>query len=219
MTRASEIPPGWVSGSTSRKPLLLVNAYAFSASSTPPVDQWTHFAKLRPVPWKLVVGFAAIALFCVWGVVATLQQFADELAYALFFVALMAVGAVFFGSAAIRSVLVYRKRTGWPHLHGLGIGSSGLSFRLAGGDADVPWEVITSIRAMVTNENDMNKPGVPVLRVEYAGSRVDLNTAILDASPTVLYRALLHYWSTTSDRHELGTTVAQQRMDVWLASN
>jgi hypothetical protein len=219
MTRAVEIPPGWVSGSGSRKPLLLVNAYAFSKSSTPPVDQWTHFAKLRPVPWKLVAGFVAIALFCAWGVVATLQQFADELAYAVFFIVAMAVGAVFFGSAAIRSVLAYRKRTGWPHLHGLGIGSSGLSYRLAGGDADVLWEAITSIRAMMTNENDMNRPGVPVLRVEYADSRVDLNTAILDASPTVLYRALLHYWSTPADRHELGTTVAQQRIDGWLASN
>ena len=219
MTRGPEIPPGWVSGSGSRKPLLLVNAYAFSASSTPPVDQWTHFAKLRPVPWKLVAGFATIALFCVWGVVATLQQFADELGYALFFVAVMAVGAVFFGGAAIRSVLVYRKRTGWPHLHGLGIGSSGLSYRLAGGDADVPWEAITAIRAMVTNEDTMRKPGRPVLRVDYAGSRVDLDTAILDASPTTLYRALLHYWGTPADRGELGTTVAQRRMDGWLASN
>jgi hypothetical protein len=217
VTSDYDVPSGWVSSTASRAPLVLVNAVAFSRSSTPPPDQWTHFAKLRPVPWKLVAGFAAIALFCVWGVFSTLAQFADEMESALFFVVLLCVGALFFGWAAIRSVTTYATRSGWPHLHGLGIGESGIAYRLAGGDSDVPWDAITSIRAMFTNEAAPAKPGFPILRVEYAGSHVDLNTQILGASPIVLYRALVYYRGNAASRDELGTTVAQQRMDGWLA--
>jgi hypothetical protein len=217
VTQTDDIPPGWFSESTSRAPLLLVNAFAFSKSSNPPPDQWTHFAKLRPVPWKLVGGFALIALFCVWGVYGILTQYADELEYAIFFLLLMGVGALFFGWAAIASIVSYRTRTGWPHLHGLGIGSSGIAYRLTGGDSDVPWDSITAVSAARTNDGDPAKPGVSVLRVEYGGSRVDLNTQILGASPAPFYRALTFYLRNPANRDELGTTVAQQRVDGWLA--
>ena len=212
-----DVPAGWLPASASRKPLLLVNAFAFAKTLTPPPDQWTHFAKLRPVPWKLVAGFVTIAAVCVWGIIATLTQFAHELIPALFPLAIMGAGAVFFGWATIKSVTSYRTRTGWPHLHGLGLGESGIAYRLTGGDSDVPWAAITSIRAMVTNELTPSKPGVPVLRVEYGGSKVDLNADILGVSPLVLYWALLYYWKNPAARGELGTTVAQQRMDGWLA--
>jgi len=212
-----DVPAGWLPGSASRQPLRLVNAVAFSAASTPPPDQWTHFAKLRPVPWKMVAGFAAIALFCVWGIYGTLTQYGDQIVDALFFVVLMGVGALFFGWAAIKSITSYRTRTGWPHLHGLGLGTSGIAYRLAGGDSDVPWDAVTSIRAMLTNELNPAKPGIPVLRVQYAGSQVDLNTQILGANPVVLYWALVYYWTNPASRSELGTTVAQKRMDGWLA--
>lgn len=213
------VPPGWTSDSASRSPLRLVNAFAFAKSSSPPVDQWTHFAKLRPVPRKFVLGFAVIALVCIWGIVGTLSTFADELIYAALPLAVMAIGALFFGWAVVKSVASHFSRTGWPHLHGVGIGPSGIAFRLAGGDSDVPWESVTSIRATVTNELNPGKPGIPVLRVEYAGARVDLNTAILGASPIALYRALLFYWTTPAARDELGTTVAQQRMDDWVTAS
>jgi len=217
VTQNYDVPAGWLPTTASSKPLLLVNAFAFAKSSTPPPDQWTHFAKLRPVPWKLVAGFVTIAAVCVWGMVATLTQFADDLIPALFPLALMGAGALFFGWATIKSLTSYRTRTGWPHLHGLGLGESGIAYRLTGGDADVPWDAITSIRATFTNELAPSKPGVPVLRVEYAGSKVDLNTDILGVSPLVLYWALLYYWRFPATRDELGTTLAQQRMDGWLA--
>jgi hypothetical protein len=187
--------------------------------STPPPDQWTHFAKLRPVPWKLVTAFAAIAAFCVWASVSTLLQYADQLEYAIVPLVIMAAGAVFFGWATIKSVTSYRTRTGWPHLHGLGIGESGIAYRLAGGDSDVPWDAITSITATFTNVDNRRKANIPVLRVEYAGSRVDLSTDILGVSPLVLYWALVFYWLTPDHRSELGTTVAQQRLDEWLAGS
>ncbi|PRY67672.1 hypothetical protein B0I08_106280 [Glaciihabitans tibetensis] len=216
MTRTYDVPAGWLARSASRTPLRLVNAFAFAKSSTPPPDQWTHFAKLRPVPWKLVGAFALIAAFCVWGIVSTLIQFAEELEYAIFPLVLMAAGALFFGWATVNSVVSYGTRTGWPHLHGVGIGESGIAFRLTGGDADVPWDAVTSIRATFTNEDNPRKANIPVLRVEYAGSRVDLNTQILGASPIVTYWALIYYWMTKESRGELGTTVAQERMDGWL---
>ena len=217
MTLTSDVPDGWLSRTASRKPLVLINAFAFSKSTAPPPDQWSHFAKLRPVPWRLLLAFIVIAAVCIWGFVATLVQYPNELMNVLFILVLLAAGAIFFGSVVIKSVLSYRTRTGWPHLHGLGIGASGIALRLTGGDADVPWDSITSIRATVTNENTPKRANIPVLRVEYAGSTVDLNTDILGASPLVLYWALLYYWKSPASRDELGTTVAQKRMDEWLA--
>jgi hypothetical protein len=99
----------------------------------------------------------------------------------------------------------------------VGIGESGVAFRLTGGDADVPWDAITAIEATVTNAGNARKAKIPVLRIDYAGSRVDLNTAVLGASPLVTYWALVYYWTTPASRRELGTTVAQKRLDDWLA--
>jgi hypothetical protein len=55
-----------------------------------------------------------------------------------------------------------------------------------------------------------------VLQLEYAGSTVDLDTGIIGASPLVLYWALLYYWQNPASRDELGTTLAQARLDAWL---
>ena len=217
MTQTLDVPANWLPASASRQPLRLVNAVAFATSSTPPPDQWTHFARLRPVPWRLLLACIAIAVACVWGITATITQYPDEWVHFAFFLIVMAAGAVYFGWIVIRSVLSYRSRTGWPHLHGIGIGSSGIAFRLAGGSSDVPWDAITAIRATVTNELSSRKARIPVLRVEYAGSAVDLNPQILGASPVVIYTALTYYWKNPASRSELGTTVAQQRMDDWLA--
>jgi hypothetical protein len=219
VTATYSVPSGWLSRTASRSPLLLVNAFAFAKSSTPPPDQWTHFAKLRPVPWKLVVVFVVIALVCVWGTVATVTHPDNSPQEALVAAVLFGAGALFFGWATIASLVSARKRSGWPHLHGVGIGESGVAFRLTGGDADVPWDAITAIEATVTNEDNPRKAKIPVLRIEYAGSRVDLNTAILGSSPLVTYAALTYYWRTPGSRGELGTTVAQKRMNAWLATS
>lgn len=217
MTQTNEVPADWVPRSASRRPLLLVNAYAFSTSSTPPPDQWTHFAKLRAVPWKVVAACAAIALLCVRGFFGTIEVAGDEVIHAIIPLVGLLAGAVFFGGIAALSVASYRKRTGWPHLHGVGLGTSGIAFRFTAGDADVPWEAVTSIEAVFTNADNPKQAHIPVLRVRYADSTVDLNTRILGASPIVVYSALTYYWKNPASRDELGTTVAQRRMDAWLA--
>jgi hypothetical protein len=217
VTSTYSVPAGWLSRTTSRHPLLLVNAFAFAKSSTPPPDQWTHFAKLRPVPWKFVLLFLVIAAVCVWGLYATVTHPDNAPEESLVAAVLFGAGALFFGGTTVASLVSSRKRTGWPHLHGIGIGESGVAFRLTGGDADVPWDAITAIEATVTNNNNPRKAKIPVLRIQYAGSTIDLNTAILGASPAVLYWALVFYWTTPASRGELGTTVAQERMDGWLS--
>lgn len=217
MTEFYEVPKGWASSSVSRKPLRLVNAYAFSRSSTPPPDQWTHFAKVLPVPWGLVALFFVFAVLCAALFSWMVTHFWDDLVSLIFVGTLSGAGAFFFGWAVVRSLTSHRARTGWPGTHGVGISRWGVSFRLAGGDADVPWDAITSIRAMRRNENNSEKAQIPVIRVEYAGSRIDLNNEILGASPLVLFWALVYYWRYPATRVELGTTAAQQRMDQWLA--
>lgn len=216
MTQNYDVPAGWVSSAASQKPLTLVNAFAFSKSATPPPDQWTHFAILRPIPWRLVAVFAAITLVCIWAIVSSFVQYPEDLRMGFFALVLFGAGAVFFGRFVVKSIATYGSRSGWPHLHGLGIGESGIAYRLTGGDSDVPWAAVTSITATFTNLGNPKKAKIPVLRVEYAGSSVDLNTQILGASPLVVYWALIFYWLTPASRVELGTTVAQQRMDEWL---
>jgi hypothetical protein len=216
VTQTYDVPAGWVSSAASRKPLTLVNAFAFSKSSTPPPDQWTHFAILRPIPVWLVALFAAITLFCIWAIVSSFMQYPDDLRMGLFALVLFGAGAAFFGRFVVKSIASSGRRRGWPHLHGVGLGESGIAYRLTGGDADVPWDAVTSITATFTNLGNPRKATIPVLRVEYTGSSVDLNTQILGASPVVVYWALIYYWLTPASRSELGTTVAQKRMDEWL---
>jgi hypothetical protein len=211
------VPAGWVPANASRNPLKLVNAYAFSKSSTPPVDQWLHFAPLRPVSWNLVGWCAAIAVGSAWGTYFALTELLDGHWQVAWIFLICGACALYFGWVTVKSLISHSARSGWPRPFGVGIGESGISFRLTGGDSDVPWHAVTSIRATVTNEDNPKKANIPVLRVEYAGSRIDLNTQIIGASPSVLYWALLFYWKSPASRDELGTMVAQQRMDGWLA--
>jgi hypothetical protein len=81
----------------------------------------------------------------------------------------------------------------------------------------VPWDSITAVEATVTNK-DNSKAKIPVVRIGYSGTKVDLNTQILGASPLVVFWALQYYWTYPATRAELGTTVAQQRMNGWLAT-
>jgi hypothetical protein len=216
VTAAYNIPPGWVSQSTSRKPLLLVNAFAFSRSSTPPPDQWTHFVKLRPIPWHFVALCALIVAFCVWAIVGVIQNLEQAGLVAIGVLAMLGAGVLFFGWFVVRAIASYYPRVSWPHLHGLGMGTSGLSYRLGGDNTDVPWGDVTSIQATFTDIRNGRKANIPVLRVQYSGIQRDLNTRVLGASPVVVYWALLYYWLTPASRDELGTTVAQGRMDGWL---
>jgi hypothetical protein len=211
------VPAGWVPANASRSPLRLVNAYAFSKSSTPPVDQWLHFAQLRPVPRNMIALFALICAGSTGGFFATFVQFPEDRIQVLWVLVLCGAGALYFGWTTTMALLSHPTRAGWPHPHGIGIGASGISYRLSGGDSDVPWDAVTAIRATVTNADNRRKANVTVLRVEYAGSHVDISPTVLGVSPLVLYWALVFYWKSPGDRNELGTTVAQQRMDGWLA--
>jgi hypothetical protein len=217
VTQIYDVPAGWIDASVSRKPLVLVNAFAFSKSANPPLDQWTHFAKLRPISGKLLIGMAVVTFVCLWGIVSMSVQYGEEMLDAWYVLVIFGFCVLFFGAITIGGLVANRKRTGWPGVHGLGIGESGISYRLAGADTDVPWEAVTAIEATVTNM-DNGKAKIPVLRVEYAGTKVDLNTQILGASPLVMFWALTYYWRFPAARSELGTTTAQHRMDAWVAS-
>jgi hypothetical protein len=81
----------------------------------------------------------------------------------------------------------------------------------------VPWSAVTGIEATFTNLDKSTKVKIPVLRIEYSGTHLDLSTMILGSSPLVTFWVLTYYWKFPNERHELGTTVAQQRMDGWLA--
>jgi hypothetical protein len=170
----------------------------------------------------------------VWAFLAVLERFAGKLDEVFVPLVVFPAVALYFSWWIVASLLTYRKRTGWPHLHGIGLGTFGVSFRLLGGDVDVPWDNITSVRATVSNEGNQKRVQLPVLRVTFKGADIDgadagagagagangaaieLSPGILGASPMVVLWALLFYWKSPAHRDELGTTVAQQRMDEWL---
>ncbi|MGY4858415.1 hypothetical protein [Cryobacterium sp. AP23] len=216
MTQTFDVPADWLPGTASRKPLVLVNAFAFAKSSTPPPDQWLYFAKLRPVPWRLVATYVVITAICLWGLFGMIGVAGSEIGYVLFPLIVLGVGALFFGWAAVMSIVSYGTRTGWPHLHGVGIGASGIALRFTGGDADVSWEAVTSIGAVFTNAANPRKAQIPVLRVMYAETHVDLNAQILGASPILILIALTYFWKHPESRSELSTSAAQKRMTGWL---
>lgn len=95
MTPNYDVPADWIDGAVSRKPLVLVNAYAFSKSANPPPDQWTHFARLRPVPWRTIVTFLVIAVVCVWGGVGMMLQYGPGMILSWFMLVVLGIGALF----------------------------------------------------------------------------------------------------------------------------
>jgi hypothetical protein len=214
----------------SRKPLRLVNSYAFSKSATVLPDQWLHFASLRPTSKGFVALLATFLLVSVWGFFGMIEQ-RDVIGSVMgVFVAagLMAAGALTFGFFLIRTLLANNTRVGWPNVIGLGIGKSGIALRVTSGDTDIAWDDIESIDATFSNLDDPNpkQAHVPILQITYTGthegtSGVRLMRQIpvddLDASPPVVYRALVYYWTTPVSRDELGTAAAQKQLDVWLA--
>jgi hypothetical protein len=226
VTLTYDVPPGWTSSDSSRKPLRLINTYAFSKSAAPPLDQWTHFAMLRPVSWNLTGWCAGIVVFMGWGLTGMITQGLLEEAWP--FAVVIAGFLLFFGFHLAKALLGRTTRTTWPHIHGIGLGESGIIYRLPSGDADIPWESVRSINATITNADNANprKGRHPVLRVTYNsvtddGAPVHLERElaidILGSSPLVVYWTFLYYWATPENRHELGTTVGQKRMDTWLA--
>jgi len=229
VTPTYSVPEGWNAPSLSRKPMLMVNAFAFAKSATPPPDQWTHFAVLRPVPRRLMIIAWASAIVSGWAFVALLvQSLADGTVLQGSILFLVPIGAflLFSGAFLVRGLLSRTIRTTWPHIHGIGLGASGVSIRITQGDADIPWEAIQAVEATFTNPNEDNlKARTAIVRVTYIGhepGRVgdmvkrELPVQVLGASPQVLYWSLVHYWAVVADRDELGSTAAQKRMDDWL---
>jgi hypothetical protein len=218
MTTMYDVPTGWLDSKSSNAPLQLVNAYAFAKSKHPPVDQWTHFATLRPVSWGFIIGLAVIVYFSGYGAVWAIFDVSREVPLIGWTMGpVLIISTIFFGYYAIALALAHRPRLSWPHLQGIGIGESGLSLRLAVQSTDVPWSAVTGIEATRTNLDNPAKAQIPVVRISYSDTHLDLNTAIFGSSPLVTFWALTYYWKFPQQRHELGTTVAQHRMDSWLA--
>jgi hypothetical protein len=127
MTSMYDVPDGWLDPKSSRGPLVLVNSYALADSTSPPLDQWSHYAKLRPLSRNLVIGCAVIvfvsAYGAVWTILASIRESLLWLGWSMGVV--LVISTLFFGTVLVASVISNRKRADWPNLHGVGIGSRG----------------------------------------------------------------------------------------------
>jgi hypothetical protein len=216
MTQTYAVPAGWMPRSASRKPLALLNAVAFAKESTRPLDQWTYFARLQPLSWKEIALPVGMTVAFLWVLISVVIQFGDELGVLIIIGVLSGAGVLFFGSYGIRAVAAARKRNGWPHRQGVGIGISGLTLRLPEGEDDVPWQDVTAIRATYAAPADPKLANYPVLQIDYNGTSVDVPTMVLAAAPVVVFCALQFYWQNPAHRDELGSVEAQKRMAAWL---
>jgi len=230
MTQTYDVPAQWTNKGSSRDSFRLVNSYAFSKSATPLPDQWMHFAKLRAMDRKMVALCSGISLFFTYSVFAMIPVAHAEGHFpsAWIYLTVLAGIAVFFGFHVVRALVIRRTRSAWPHVDGLGIGPSGIAVRAGDDVADIPWASVSSINATFTALNDPNPKAAhhPVLLISYAGTREDGSSGILTrqvgveymgTSPRLLYWALVFYWKSPELRDELGTTVAQKRLDDWHA--
>ncbi|KTR88553.1 hypothetical protein NS220_16215 [Microbacterium testaceum] len=226
--RSAFIPPGWATPFASRKRLQLLPAEMFNRTFERAPDEWLHVAPLRRPPLILTIAFALITLMCgwiVWGVLTqagTTPSMQGPMPYVI---------AVMFGILGLFSVLVFlnllaasRSRASWGNRQCVAVGRSGIAVRFQGAAVNIPWNDVTAIWATTTNATGASQARLiktPVLRIERdtgdgtEGVVGTWNIApfALDAAPQATYAALHFYWVNVGARGELGTTLAQQRID------
>lgn len=199
----------------------MMTAEVFNRSFAPAPDPTIHVAPLRRPPVWLVIAWGAIAVFfglIVWAVLAqagTSPSMQGPMPYVIS--VLFGVFGVFFLLVFVNGVVAIRTRGSWGNRECVGLGRSGVVLRTQGGAVDIPWQELTAVRAMYTNTESLRRAArahIPVLRVERGRERWDLAVSVLDASPVTVYTVLHYYWTHPSARAELGTTFAQQRMDL-----
>jgi len=230
MTQTYDVPAQWTNKGSTRDPFRLVNSYAFSKSATALPDQWMHFAKLRALDRKMMAVYLGIALVFTYAFFAMIPVAHAEGHFpsAWIYLAVIAGFALLFWFYVVRAIVIRRTRSAWPHVDGLGIGPSGIAIRAGDEVVDIPWASVSSIHATFTALNDPNPKAAhhPVLLISYAGVRDDGSPGVLTrqvgveymgTSPRLLSWALLFYWKSPEFHDELGTTVAQKRLDGWHA--
>lgn len=219
--RIPSMPSGWAGPRSSRKPLQMMAAEMFNRSFSPAPDATIHVAPLKRPPVALVVVCGVIAVFfglIVWAVLAQAGQTPSMQGRMPYVIAvLFGVFGLFFLLTFVNGVVALRTRGSWGNRECVGLGRSGVVVRTQGGAVDIPWQDLSAVRAMYTNTESVRRfrrAHVPVLRLERGREHWDLASFVLDASPATVYTVLHYYWTHPSARAELGTTFAQQRMDL-----
>ncbi|MDQ1128642.1 hypothetical protein [Microbacterium sp. SORGH_AS_0888] len=199
----------------------MMTAEIFNRSFTPAPDATIHVAPLKRPPLALVIAFGVIAAvfgLIVWAVLAQAGQTPSMQGPMPFVIAtLFGVFGLYFLLTFINGVVALNTRGSWGNRECVGLGRSGIVLRTQGGAVDIPWQEVTAVRAMHTNTESVRRLArahVPVLRLERGDRHWDIGVFVLDAAPVAVYAVLHYYWTHPSDRAELGTTFAQQRMDL-----
>ncbi|MDF2045127.1 hypothetical protein P2P98_03055 [Microbacterium sp. Kw_RZR3] len=183
---------------------------------------------MRRLPLILAIAFGLLTLMCgwiVWGVLAqagTTPSMQGPMPYVI---------AVMFGILGLFAVIVFlnliaasRSRASWGNRQCIAVGRSGIAVRYQGVAVNIPWDEVTGIWATTTNSTGVSQAGLiktPVLRIERdtgdgtEGVLGSWNIApfVLDAAPQATYAAVHFSRLTPAARHELGTTLGQQRID------
>ena len=217
------IPAHWLTPRASRKPLQLLPAEMFNRTFERAPDDWLHVAPLRRPPVVLIVAAGLVGAGCVWVVWSVLTQAGTTPSMqgpAPYIIAvLFGLFGLYFILTFISALLAVRSRGSWSNRQCIAIGRSGIALRLQGFAVDVPWDELTGVTAMITNNDGRvrgaRRANIPVLRIERGIEKWDLASFVLDASPVGTYAAAAFYWRFPAARGELGTTVGQQRIDAY----
>lgn len=214
--RIAAIPNGWAGPAPSRKPLRLMPAELFNRSYRPAPDAYLHVAPLKRPPIPLIIACGVIAAVCgliVWGTLAQAGT-TPAMEGPMPFVIAIGFGVLgfFFLLAFINALAASLSRGSWANRQCLAFGTSGIAIRLQGFDSDVPWNEVTAIRATKRRRRKLGPGVIPVLRVERGLEHWDLQPAVIDADPALLYSSLHYYWLHPEQRAALGTVATPQQL-------
>ncbi len=214
--RIASIPDGWAGRAPSRKPLRILPAELFNRSYRPAPDSYLHVAPLRRPPLPLLIACGVIAAVCgliVWGTLAQAGTTPSMQGPMPFIVAAgFGVLGLFFLLAFVNAITASFTRGSWANRQCVAFGTNGVAIRLQGFDFDVPWHEVTAVRATRRKSSGKAPALVPVLRIERGVEHWDLQPAVIDADPVLLYSALHYYWMHPEQRAALGTVATPQQL-------
>lgn len=225
--RTAFVPPGWVWPLASSRRLRMLPAEMFNRTFERAPDDWLHVAPLKRPPLFLTITAGVIAAFLTWLVIGVLLQagttpaMSGPIPYVI--AAVFGVVGVFFLISFVSLLVASRSRASWGNRQCVAVGRSGIAVRFQGAGANIPWSEVKAVVATTTNDSGVQQARpvkLPILRIErdvdLASGEVrswKIATFALDAAPRAVYAAAHFYWTHPHLRPELGTTVAQQRID------
>ena len=220
---------GWIPRSRQRSNFRFLNATVMTHAEQPTADSWVHLAATRPARLAARIAFAWVALAAgvggaaaaaqIAGVMPRLNETAHTAQLVIAMVVCLALAVASGWTAWIMFAQAVRHRTYGRRPSGITLGRAGVSVRVPGRDAEIPWAIIQSIDALpMAVGRGATIPVIQMRLAEHSGIPGDLQYVAVEGlmvPPDAVYTALQWYFSHPMARWELSRSEGQRRLDGW----